>query len=189
MAAYVWNADATFRITDAFRGGVICIGRAAKKYSARCAWKIDDKSPPDAAAARELLRVMSAKPPDAVTSAKIQKLAGHCLCNIHKGQMDQAIRDLRSYLAVAVQAYEQYENANRQHKAFRDRLLEPLDLEDGEQSDETVVGRVRSLAGYQDQEMKWDTCSANQQTPYLGDAVDEIKSTHGAQTPARRDAQ
>ncbi|KIY03421.1 uncharacterized protein Z520_00112 [Fonsecaea multimorphosa CBS 102226] len=150
MAAYVWNADATLRITDALRGSVTCIGRAARRFDARCGWRIDAQSASDAAAARNLLRVMSESPPTAVTSAQLHKLANHCLCECHKEQIDRAKSELKSYLAVAVQAYEQYRNATRQHEAFRTQLLEPLGLPDDEESDETVIRRVRSVTGLAD---------------------------------------
>ncbi|OAP63384.1 hypothetical protein AYL99_02611 [Fonsecaea erecta] len=146
MAAYVWDADATFRVTDIVRHGVICLGRAVTKCNGRCSWEIDHKYGSNAAVARDLLRVMSASPPDAVTDIQLRQLASHCLCNFHQGQVRQVVPELKRYLAVAVQAYKQYCDANRQHEALLGRLSATLGLDDGEQSDETVVRRVKYLA-------------------------------------------
>ncbi|KIW97466.1 uncharacterized protein Z519_01050 [Cladophialophora bantiana CBS 173.52] len=145
MAAYVWNPDATFRITDSVRGDIICIGRTFRRFHSRCAWGIREESPSNAATVRNLLGVMGANPPTLVTGQQLEMLARHCLCSYHQRQISQATSELRGHLAVAVQAYEQYNDVKRRYEVLRGALVRLLGLQDGGQSDEDLVLQIKCL--------------------------------------------
>ncbi|KAJ9610486.1 hypothetical protein H2200_005263 [Cladophialophora chaetospira] len=116
----LWNPGAILRVIDTKRTkkltyNVTCVGRAARKYGAPCAWAIEDQSPEQAAAAVNILDNMAKRPPTEVTHDQLETLTHHCLCSYHTHQIASATGELKERLQPEVQHHRTRTAQEAQH--------------------------------------------------------------------------
>jgi hypothetical protein len=112
-AGYQWNPDFVFQINDTYRQQMICLGRVARRFHARCSWAIGHRYKSHPAMIRYVLHGIRQKTPRDVTDEDLRRLVYLSVCPSHRAEKHRivAFEELRYRLQEAIRDYDQWVQA------------------------------------------------------------------------------
>lgn len=117
MAPRLWDPDRVLQITEPGRNDMFCVGRARRRFNARCSWKINDPEYPKVCS---ILDRMATQEPDTVSIEQLERLARLSLCkDYHQDQQDEVVEGWQERIENAVKDYMRFRKLEK-----RNMLLE-----------------------------------------------------------------